>query len=96
MISPIELGREFFEMLVQIDEAIVERAAAKVCEGCGGPLYPWCPETHPAVIFARSRVYGQAGNGSVRRAFYGRVNAPSDGPVSHRDGCVRNQRADGP
>ena len=35
MISPIELGREFFEMLVQIDEAIVERAAAKVCGECG-------------------------------------------------------------
>jgi hypothetical protein len=39
MISPIELGREFFEMLLRVDEAIVERAATEVCGFCGGPLY---------------------------------------------------------
>lgn len=39
MMGPIELGREFFEMLVRVDEAIVERAAEEVCADCGGPLY---------------------------------------------------------
>ena len=39
MINPIELGREFFEMLVRVDEAIVERAAREACADCGGPLY---------------------------------------------------------
>jgi hypothetical protein len=39
MMGPIELGREFFEMLMRVDEAIVERAAREVCVDCGGPLY---------------------------------------------------------
>jgi hypothetical protein len=38
MMGPIELGREFCEMLVRVDEAIVERAAAEACSHCGGPL----------------------------------------------------------
>jgi hypothetical protein len=39
MFDPFELGIEFFEGLVAIDEAIVEQAAAAPCRECGGPLY---------------------------------------------------------
>ena len=39
MFDPFELRGEFFEGLVAIDEAIVERAAAEPCRDCGGPLY---------------------------------------------------------
>ncbi len=39
MIDPIELGREFFERLLAVDEAIVVRAAEKPCRECGGPLH---------------------------------------------------------
>ena len=37
--SDSSLGGEFFEGLVAIDEAIVERAAAEPCRDCGGPLH---------------------------------------------------------
>ena len=39
MFNPIELGIEFFEGLVAIDEAIVRQAAEAPCPDCGGPLY---------------------------------------------------------
>jgi hypothetical protein len=39
MFDRIELGIEFFEGLLAIDEAIVERAAREPCRECGGPLY---------------------------------------------------------
>ena len=39
MFDPFELRGEFFEGLVAIDEAIVERAAAEPCRDCGGPLH---------------------------------------------------------
>jgi hypothetical protein len=39
MIDPIELASEFFEGLMTIDTAIVERAAEEPCGDCGGPLY---------------------------------------------------------
>jgi hypothetical protein len=39
MINPIELASEFFEGLMTIDTAIVERAAQEPCGDCGGPLY---------------------------------------------------------
>ena len=39
MFDRIELGIEFFEGLVAIDEAIVERAAREPCRECGGPLH---------------------------------------------------------
>jgi hypothetical protein len=39
MIDPIEFGREFFERLLAVDEAIVARAAEKPCRDCGGPLH---------------------------------------------------------
>ena len=39
MINPIELASEFFEGLMTIDTAIVERAAEEPCSDCGGPLY---------------------------------------------------------
>jgi hypothetical protein len=39
MFCPVELGSEFFEGLVAIDTAIVERAGAERCRDCGGPLY---------------------------------------------------------
>jgi hypothetical protein len=39
MIDPIELGREFFERLLAVDEAIVARAAKEPCRDCGGPLH---------------------------------------------------------
>ena len=39
MFDPFEMGIEFFEGLMAIDEAIVERAAQEPCRDCGGPLY---------------------------------------------------------
>ena len=39
MFGGIELGIEFFEGLVAIDEAILEKAAAERCPFCGGPLH---------------------------------------------------------
>src|SRR6185437_3687874 len=39
MFGGIELGIEFFEVLVAIDAAILERAAAERCRDCGGPLH---------------------------------------------------------
>jgi hypothetical protein len=39
MFCPVELGSEFFEGLVAIDTAIVERAGTERCRDCGGPLY---------------------------------------------------------
>jgi hypothetical protein len=39
MFVAFELGIEFFEGLVAIDEAIVERAAQEPCRECSGPLY---------------------------------------------------------
>lgn len=39
MIDAIELGREFFERLMAVDEAIVARAAEEPCRDCGGPLH---------------------------------------------------------
>src|ERR1019366_6710259 len=39
MFGGIELGIEFFEGLLAIDEAIVERAAREPCRECGGPLH---------------------------------------------------------
>ena len=39
MFDAFELRGEFFEGLVAIDEAIVERAAAEPCRDCGGPLH---------------------------------------------------------
>jgi hypothetical protein len=39
MFDLFEMGIEFFEGLVRIDEAIVERAAQEPCGDCGGPLY---------------------------------------------------------
>lgn len=39
MFSEMELGREFFEGLKAIDEAIVAEAAKKPCRHCGGPLH---------------------------------------------------------
>jgi hypothetical protein len=39
MVSPIEVGIEFFEGLLAIDKTIVEKAAQEPCRDCGGPLY---------------------------------------------------------
>ena len=39
MFDPFELRGEFFEGLMAIDEAIVERAAEEPCRDCGGPLH---------------------------------------------------------
>jgi len=39
MFDQIELGREFFEMLMAVDEQILEHAAAGKCRFCGGPLH---------------------------------------------------------
>jgi hypothetical protein len=39
MFDLFELGSEFLEGLVAIDEAIVERAAEEPCRDCGGPLH---------------------------------------------------------
>lgn len=39
MFDSFEMGIEFFEGLVAIDEAIVERAAREPCRYCNGPLY---------------------------------------------------------
>jgi hypothetical protein len=39
MFDGIELGIEFFEGLIAIDAAILEKVAAEGCRDCGGPLY---------------------------------------------------------
>jgi hypothetical protein len=39
MFDEIELAREFFERLTEIDAAIVMRAAAEACRFCGGRLH---------------------------------------------------------
>jgi hypothetical protein len=39
MFDQIELGREFFERLMAVDEEILERAAAQACRFCDGPLH---------------------------------------------------------
>jgi hypothetical protein len=39
MFDPFEMGREFFEGLRAVDEAIVARAAEEPCRDCGGPLH---------------------------------------------------------
>jgi hypothetical protein len=39
MFNDIELQREFFEALAQIDEKIVDQAAAGRCPVCSGPLH---------------------------------------------------------
>jgi hypothetical protein len=39
MFDDIELGREFFEKLRAIDQAIVDDVAAGPCQFCGGPLH---------------------------------------------------------
>jgi hypothetical protein len=39
MFDPIALGREFFAMLVQIDEEITQMVAAGGCRLCAGPLH---------------------------------------------------------
>jgi len=39
MFDEIELGREFFEGLTAIDEAILATAGSGVCRFCGGPLH---------------------------------------------------------
>ena len=39
MFDEIEFGSEFFERLLAIDEAIVERAALERCRFCDGPLH---------------------------------------------------------
>jgi hypothetical protein len=58
MFDPFELRGEFFEGLVAIDEAIVERAAAEPCRDCGGPLhrgdYPRKPRGGRLAIEAES------------------------------------------
>jgi hypothetical protein len=39
MFDDIELGIEFFEGLLAVDEAIVKQAAEEACRFCGGPLH---------------------------------------------------------
>ena len=39
MFNEFVLGREFFEGLLAIDEAIVAQAAKQPCRFCGGPLH---------------------------------------------------------
>ena len=39
MFDEIELAREFFEKLTQIDAQILARAAAEACRFCSGPLH---------------------------------------------------------
>jgi len=39
MFDEIELGIEFFEGLLAVDEAIVRQAAEEACRFCGGPLH---------------------------------------------------------
>jgi len=58
MFDPFELRGEFFEGLVAIDEAIVERAAEEPCRDCGGPLhrgdYPRKPRGGQLAVAAES------------------------------------------
>lgn len=58
MLDPFELRGEFFEGLVAIDQAIVERAAEEPCPDCGGPLhrgdYPRKPRGGQIAVVAES------------------------------------------
>ena len=74
MFDPFEMGIEFFEGLMAIDEAIVERAAQDPCRDCGGPLYRGDHPRKP-----RGGLLGRAGE-----AFGRRFNL-----CCGRDGCRR-------
>jgi len=39
MLDDPHLGREFFELLVEVDEAVTHRVAAEGCPVCDGPLH---------------------------------------------------------
>jgi hypothetical protein len=64
MFIPIELGIEFFEGLVAIDEAIVRQAAKAPCPDCGGPLYRSDHTRKPrgGVIAAAGEAFGRRFN----------------------------------
>jgi hypothetical protein len=70
MFDPFEMGSEFFEGLMAMDEAIVAQAAAEPCRDCGGPLYRGDYPRKPLSTRVPLRVNMDAG--SVRN----RRNAP--------------------
>ena len=39
MVDEVDLGGEFFRLLVQFDERIMQRVAAEGCRRCDGPLH---------------------------------------------------------
>lgn len=75
MLSAFELGIEFFEGLLAVDQVILARAAAERCRDCGGPLhrgdYPRKPRggtrpAWPAVDVSPGRVQGAGPRGCHR------------------------------
>jgi hypothetical protein len=62
MLDDPHLGREFFELLVEMDEAVTRRVAAEGCPVCNGPLHRGDYDRKP-----RGALIAPAGEAFVRR-----------------------------
>jgi hypothetical protein len=62
MLGDLDLGREFFLLLVQLDEAVMREVAAAGCPRCGGPLHRSDFDRKP-----RGALMAPAGEAFVRR-----------------------------
>jgi hypothetical protein len=62
MLGDLDLGREFFLLLVQLDEAVMREVAAAGCPRCGGPLHRSDFDRKP-----RGALIAPAGEAFVRR-----------------------------
>src|SRR5260370_27997351 len=91
MIDAIELGIEFFEGLVRIDEAIVERAAQEPCGDCGGPLYRGDFDRQPrgGLLAVAAGAFGRRFSLSCGRARCRHPGTPPSVRVSPRPAYVR-------
>jgi hypothetical protein len=62
MLDDLDLGSEFFALLVRADEAVMERVAMEGCRLCGGPLHRSDYDRKP-----RGALIAPAGEEYVRR-----------------------------
>jgi hypothetical protein len=62
MVDEVDLGREFFAVLKQHDEGVVQRVAAEGCQRCGGRLHRGDYDRKP-----RGALIAPAGEEFVRR-----------------------------
>jgi hypothetical protein len=62
MLGDLDLGREFFLLLVQLDEAVMREVAASGCPRCDGPLHRSDYDRKP-----RGALMAPAGEAFVRR-----------------------------